>query len=372
MITIRTLPYFLYPLILSAICVAQPVDIPEVEPNDTKATATPADRGGPGLRAFPPPLDTDRMLGTSNGEGSGGNLGSVDYFLLKSGDEPKNLYCYYLEESVGSEARMSLRGLVQSAGNIIPFTDVAVQSPVTTPVKTIWYGVGAQERLYFRIAGRATGPTSYSLDYRCEPYPPALPDPGNPDTWPTGSITLRASGPNGLDMDLWVYDDNLEPIPGYGHDDPDISGLTRQFGPGTYYVALTDGNLLNNLASPLSDANRNKPVMDFPDIIASGSDVAPINGIQLQVSGGGVAGVFTLNKVHAWQVFFCRIHVVDPNVCPVCSADFNQDGGVDGLDVQAFFVDWSGGTVCADVNGDGGIDGSDVQVFFDIWTGGGC
>ncbi|MBS0198518.1 MAG: hypothetical protein JSR77_17340 [Planctomycetes bacterium] len=55
-----------------------------------------------------------------------------------------------------------------------------------------------------------------------------------------------------------------------------------------------------------------------------------------------------------------------------CPADYNQDGGVDGTDVQAFFADWEGGMPAADVNEDGGVDGSDVQDFFVAWENGGC
>jgi hypothetical protein len=55
-----------------------------------------------------------------------------------------------------------------------------------------------------------------------------------------------------------------------------------------------------------------------------------------------------------------------------CPADFNQDGGVDGQDVQDFFDAWSNATPTADVNQDGGIDGQDVQDFFTAWVNGGC
>jgi hypothetical protein len=55
-----------------------------------------------------------------------------------------------------------------------------------------------------------------------------------------------------------------------------------------------------------------------------------------------------------------------------CPADFNQDGGVDGNDVDAFFASWESGDSAADVNHDGGVDGSDVDVFFSLWEAGGC
>jgi hypothetical protein len=54
--------------------------------------------------------------------------------------------------------------------------------------------------------------------------------------------------------------------------------------------------------------------------------------------------------------------------CDPCVADWNEDGGVDGSDVQAFFADWETGN--ADVNEDGGTDGADVEAFFDLWEAG--
>ena len=50
---------------------------------------------------------------------------------------------------------------------------------------------------------------------------------------------------------------------------------------------------------------------------------------------------------------------------PGCLADWNQDGGIDGDDVIAFFGDWDAGN--ADVDGSGGTDGDDVIVFFGQW-----
>jgi hypothetical protein len=57
--------------------------------------------------------------------------------------------------------------------------------------------------------------------------------------------------------------------------------------------------------------------------------------------------------------------------CP-CPADYNQDGGVDGSDVGAFYADWESAVGCSDVNQDGGVDGGDVEAFFAVWEAGGC
>jgi hypothetical protein len=55
---------------------------------------------------------------------------------------------------------------------------------------------------------------------------------------------------------------------------------------------------------------------------------------------------------------------------PQCFADYNQDGGVDGADIESFFLDFEQGL--ADVNLDGGVDGQDVETFFIQWSNGGC
>ena len=55
-----------------------------------------------------------------------------------------------------------------------------------------------------------------------------------------------------------------------------------------------------------------------------------------------------------------------------CPADFNQDGGVDGGDIDALFAAWEAGDSAADVNADGGVDFGDVDTFFAAWEAGGC
>lgn len=62
----------------------------------------------------------------------------------------------------------------------------------------------------------------------------------------------------------------------------------------------------------------------------------------------------------------------NPGCCPVCPADYNQDGGIDGQDVEAFFTAFEAGEPCADVNYDGGVTGDDVAAFFIPFESGGC
>lgn len=58
--------------------------------------------------------------------------------------------------------------------------------------------------------------------------------------------------------------------------------------------------------------------------------------------------------------------------CPVCAADYDQNGGVDGADIGAFFADFEQGLPCADVDLNGGVDGADIGGFFVLFEAGGC
>jgi hypothetical protein len=73
-----------------------------------------------------------------------------------------------------------------------------------------------------------------------------------------------------------------------------------------------------------------------------------------------------------WMSCLSRGLAVLSITTPACPADFNGDGGVDGSDVEAFFLAWESGENAADVNGDGGVDGADAEHFFVRWEAGGC
>lgn len=62
-----------------------------------------------------------------------------------------------------------------------------------------------------------------------------------------------------------------------------------------------------------------------------------------------------------------RNGVVYEDTRPRCVADYNRDGGVDGADVESFFLDWQVGVEAADLNTDGGVDGGDIETFFTRW-----
>jgi hypothetical protein len=120
--------------------------------------------------------------------------------------------------------------------------------------------------------------------------------------------------------------------------------------------------------------------------LSGGSNItgsAAINGVSFTVLGSCTAfDVFYKSAdpsdLGTWRVQAFGSNFQEPAVQTQgssglnCAADFNQDGGVDGQDVTAFFDAWEGGDSAADVNADGGVDGQDVSVFFAQWQSGGC
>jgi hypothetical protein len=94
---------------------------------------------------------------------------------------------------------------------------------------------------------------------------------------------------------------------------------------------------------------------------------------------GGFAGVGgeaapttvqTLNAVDSPRI--ARFVEVCGPSCPPCAADYDNNGGVDGGDLAAFFADFEAGENCADVDGNGGVDGGDLGYFFSVFEAGGC
>jgi hypothetical protein len=73
-----------------------------------------------------------------------------------------------------------------------------------------------------------------------------------------------------------------------------------------------------------------------------------------------------------WQGYAFGNTPLDVNLTfiPACAGDFNEDGGVDGADIDAFFAAWESGDAAADINEDGGVDGGDVGAFFTRWEAG--
>jgi hypothetical protein len=270
------------------------VDTPEVEPNDSKATATVANNGGLGLDSG----DTISGLTTGTSTTVPGN-GSADYFIVTTKARPLGIYRHTLTLTTSGTAghAFTIRGLNQSAG-VPGTTDTTVQTGSTvypgapTGARVIqWYGFGKQERIFVRVTGTTTTSAPYSAVLETTSVEPIAMS----GSLQEGDIQVKpdAATATALDTDWWMLDSTLSAIPDFGHDDADETGCIRTMSNGSYTIAMNRYNVATNLGSPTDDTFRSGAVLDFPDAIACSSTLLTGSATMLAVetaTGNEISG----------------------------------------------------------------------------------
>ena len=298
-------------------CAAMAVPNPEIEPNENKAAATLADSGGPGMSAG------DTITGSSTGTTtSTAGPGSADFFLVKVAPAVLGIYRHQLVlTTTGAAGHLGqFRGLTQNAsGQAVDGTSTIVQSTSTstTPARfNQWYGFGKQEFLFYRVSGDATTTAAYAATLRTVPVTPVV----IAAPLVTGAITLTTPAANlAANTAIWVYDSNLDPIPGFSNDDPAapstslIASLTRVFPPGRYYAAYSTRFLSNNLTTPADERFRTVTLMDFPGSLVSSASafIDAANNFPITIThSGGTVGVTGTRA--GYEVVWVRFDVASP------------------------------------------------------------
>jgi len=181
-----------------------------------------------------------------------------------------------------------------------------------------------------------------------------------------GPISITTAGLTSLDTQLFLF---AEDGTGIAMNDDEVNSLASQsrvtltdgLPPGRCYLAISSFDV-----DPVGPAGgllwrtapyRSQRAPDGPEASGVVTNWVGVGGLagpyEISLSGFAAAGTCTSN-------------------CPPCAADFNQDGGVDGADLAAFFAAWEPGEPCADVNHDGGVDGADIETMILTWETGGC
>lgn len=299
------------------------INNPEVEPNNSKGSATVANSGGIGM------THNDTITGVSTGSSTtvAGDT-SADYFLVTTRAMPTAIYRYRMILTNGSGTNppqsVTIRGLSQTAGVPNGGTDVAFQfgsSSLVANAKTVqWYGFGQQEQIYVRVTGTSTTTTPYTMTLERTLVDPAT----HSGPIVEGDNTIYKSTGNTSAMDAWVYDNNLNAIDGYGRTfatGASTAGLVRTFQPGTYYVAWGVSNTANNLGAPTDDTNRAQNLLDFPGAIASDSTLTIANADMAVNSFAGTA-VASLSRNSAFEIPFVQMTVAVNDIPsnPSCAA----------------------------------------------------
>lgn len=283
----------------------------EVEPNDDKAQANHVPLFGTGYCAI---------------EGTGDSSGpDRDYYELQpaieSGLQP---YEYRLDlDWISTLNTGFLRGLEQSRGVVDADSDVAVQRSEHRHTGELkWYGFGKGERLYFDAGDLDFFRFMYHVEASRNPHS-VVPISTSFDP---GEITITSVGQgHATDTDLWVYDERWNALPGYGNDDDASltsrgSTLTRPYAPGRYYLAITNGNLANDEASPPDDPRRSEPVLDFPDAVVSSSR-SQGEDLSFTITDGVNSEFVAASKVGPYDVAFYSFDVGGTRaIQPYCDA----------------------------------------------------
>ena len=298
--------------------------VTEIEPNDSKLTATPA-----ALAVG------DSMTGLSTGSSTtiAGN-GSADYFLVSTAVQAPAIYRNRLTITTNGAAGHtgSIRGLGQTASNATNASgpglpnaaalDNTLQSSstITTPARfNQFYTFGRAGQLYYRV----TGATATTVDYTSTLSQDVI-TPVNLGTFPTGSITLTNTGLTSTqDTEVFVYDSNLSPVAGATNDDfPDgttvptggstlNSLLTRTYAPGTYFVAISNFNTADNQLSPADEGTANSNYLDFAGVMANSSTTA-LASIPFRLTSGAGNFDFTATKPGAYDIYWASFTVAVP------------------------------------------------------------
>ncbi|MEX2219825.1 MAG: hypothetical protein WD749_13825, partial [Phycisphaerales bacterium] len=319
---------------------------PEVEPNDNKTQA---------LANGPIVLQAgDTVVGASTGAltNGTGDLNTADYFLFQTVPAPLGVYRHRLlfgQTGTAGHFR-NFRGLGQwdSAVNYYPgpaptgsgtddftanFWNTLTPVTVNTPARTMkWYGFGRAEKLYDRVTGGTATTGTYTMTYDSVAVTPV--DLG---TFAGGLITISTAGQgHNSDTELWVYDADLHPIPGFNNDNVGISTtagganstLTRDFVQGgVYYLALGGQNLANTLPSPTDDKMRSVFLNEFQDMLTCSSHVVDLNCAFSITDGAGAVttypagGPVNVIRGEPHEILWYRLTLTAPAAGACCRPD---------------------------------------------------
>lgn len=305
--------------IITATAGAFPI-YPEVEGNDTRATAT------------VPPACLNPGDGVSGNSVASTGVG-VDYFRLNICADAPAIYEWRLSLASSTAGHSStLRSLNQTAVAQAPWlpgmaigtpgaTDGSAQAHVLAGTDRVqkWYGFGKGEFQYYRVTGGAATTADYTATLSRTTITPV--DLGS---YAPGNIEIRTLGQgHTTDTDLWIYDANLDPIVGYGNDDEAtaaVSGcvgatgvtlqscLIRSYGPGTYYMALSNFALTNNQPSPSDDDFRTGALLESPGAILNSSSTLNVN-VTFRVTDANGSTQFPTTRAEAHQVVWAKFTV---------------------------------------------------------------
>ena len=307
----------------------------EIEPNDTKATATLALGMVPGQF-----LDGNSISATTTG---------LDYWLVSTVPAPPAIYRHELVITTSGTAGHTgtLRGLNQTGGivgvcpadgtsGVAGVTDTTIQtSSATTTVPArmnAWYGFGKGEQIYYRVAGVATTLANYNATLSTTTIVPTI----VPGAFNAGQIQIQTEGFTTTDTDIFLYNNNFDLVnnlEGFASNDDEHcnatntlrSFLDRPLTPGTYYLAVGAFNTCSNLVSPTDEDYMTGNLLDFPhSLVTNTTGTGSDRDVRITDGTNTFIAVGALTTQSYSQVWFC-FNVASPTVT-YCTAKVNSLG----------------------------------------------
>ena len=302
---------------------------PEVEPNNTKATATPATLVNIG----------DTLTGLTTGTTTtGAGTANADFFRVKTAAAALGIYRHRLVVTTTGTAGHSaaLMG-VPAAGTASDLTTVQTSSTASTPARmSQWYGFGKEEEIFFRMQGASGTTGNYTATYDRQPVT-AIAGPTVVD----GAITISTYGQgHSNDTEIFLFDSNFNllrlsddaPAPLTGTQ----SQLTQTLAPGNYYIAVSNFNTATSAAVEAGDRSTGAARTDFPNVMTNSNTTAAVNcGLVINDPLGSFPVAAT--KAAAYDIVFVAFTVIQNTqpTNPTGVATRNPSGTVDaGSNVQ--------------------------------------
>lgn len=298
---------------------ANAIVIPEIENNNTKATATVANMAV-----------GDVLVGVSTGSSTTATgLATADYWRVNTGAQPIAIYRNRLTITTNGAAGHTgtIRGLGQTAtgpnsiGPGLPSgtsLDNTLQTSPTSPARfNQFYTFGHAASLYYRVTGGTATTAEYNATLTQDVVTPAPLGDFNP-----GSFTFTNTGLTSLqDTEVFLYDANLQPIAGATNDDfldgTVVPGggstlnslLTRELAAGVYYVAISNFNTADGQLSPADEGTASGTYLDFAGVMANSSTTA-LAAIPFKVVHPDGTLNFTASKPGAFDIWWGTFRVV--------------------------------------------------------------
>jgi hypothetical protein len=351
--------------------------VQEVEPNQTRETATPAALAGGGA-----------ITGTTRGFDTTPdslNDNTRDLWRITLTANPLTIQRHTLQLTTpGTQGHTgSVVGVQSTNGVIDPASLASLQSTSISTVPARYCAVytlgNASPSFLYRVTGSSSSSSPYTVAVTSETITPAeaFACPLN-----AGPITVTTTGMTSLNTKLFLFDgDTLAPIDGAINDDAILAGgastpqstLTRTLPPGRYVLAIANGGTADNHLPVPDDHMSAQSIVyltESPGLLVNGSSAAT-GSFSVQFTDGlGLKPITTLTKPGSYGIAFLRF-----SVAPYCGpADIGRQGGAvchDGsLDNNDFvvFIDWFfQHDARADRGAVGGLPGTDLIFDNNDW-----